>query len=249
MLHIWFNVHEIFVCDKTLHTFCTKVNLDRLLFVICGTLCDGVRAHRWIDFLHTCFLSTSVLVWPHWSKLEVPKVGEYAITIRPQIHKQRCEKQKKDFWFRLTVKKKKNPHHSKDSLAVVAFQIFFFFPPSSFNIQSSAMSRISLSTQRCSAVCGERNERVKEWQWRTPRVSLWTLRRLNDPPLHLFWLRKWDSGGVHVAHMIYSCVVSQWPAGDRTKSCCRWGWQRRRLDLNTYISDCARRLVGAGGAF
>lgn len=78
------------------------------------------------------------------------------------------------------------------------------------------MSRISLSTQRCSAVFVVSVMREwRRWRWRTPSVSLWILRRLNDRPLHLLWLEKWDSGGVNVAHLIYSCVVSQRPAGRR----------------------------------
>lgn len=43
----------------TLHTFCTKVNLDWLLFVICGTLCDGVRPPQ-MDWLYAHLLLVNI---------------------------------------------------------------------------------------------------------------------------------------------------------------------------------------------
>lgn len=141
---MFFNVHAIFVCDFA-HIFVQKSTW--LLLVICGTLCDGVRPHKWTDFMHICFLSTSVQVWPHWSKLEVPKVGEYAITIRPQINKQttflknRGRNKKKGFsepsttecfFFGSGELYKNNPGHI---LVVHSISDFFFFlSPPNFNI-------------------------------------------------------------------------------------------------------------------
>lgn len=73
------------------------------------------------------------------------------------------------------------------------------------------MSRISLSAQRRSAVCGERNERVKERRWRTPSVSVRVdiAAAERSPPPH-FTSSDWKSG-TQVAlmwHTWFTAVLS-----------------------------------------